>query len=249
MATSVSRSADAYREGMRVVVAGGHGKIAMRLQRLLVQRGDAAVGLVRNPAHADDLRVVGAEPVLCDLERATAEQVATALAGAEAVVFAAGAGPGSGAERKDTMDRAGAALLADAAERAGVRRYLMVSSMGVDRAEDRGIDPVFAAYLRAKAAAERDLRRRTALAATIVRPGRLTDERGTGRVRLAPSVPSGPVPRDDVAAVLLALLHTPATAGLTLELVSGPYPIGEQVAEAARAPAQFPPPGPGGAPG
>jgi uncharacterized protein YbjT (DUF2867 family) len=214
-----------YRWRVRVVIAGGHGKIALRLERLLAGQGDTPVGLVRNPAHFDDVRAAGAEPVLCDLELASTGEVFEAVRGADAVVFAAGAGPGSGAARKDTMDRAGAALLADAAEQAGVRRYLLVSSMGADRAEAPGVDPVFAAYLRAKAASEADLRGRD-LDWTILRPGRLTDEPGTGRVRLAePPVPPGAVPRDDVAAVLVALLDTPASSGRTLELVSGDTPI------------------------
>jgi uncharacterized protein YbjT (DUF2867 family) len=215
---------------MRVVIAGGHGKIALRLARLLAQRGDTPVGLVRNSGHFDDLRAAGADPVLCDLEAASPDDVAEVVRGADAVVFAAGAGPGSGAGRKDTMDRAGAGLLADAAERAGVRRYLMVGSMGVNRVDQPGADPVFAAYLRAKAASEDDLHRRD-LDWTVLRPGRLTDEPGTGRVHLAaPPVPSGAVPRDDVAATLLALLDAPGSRGRTLELVSGGTPIAEAVA-------------------
>jgi uncharacterized protein YbjT (DUF2867 family) len=213
---------------MRVVIAGGHGQIAMRLARLLADRGDRPVGLVRNPDHFDDVRAAGAEPVLRDLEEASDAEVAEVVAGADAVVFTAGAGPGSGATRKDTMDRWGAALLADAAQQVGVRRYVLVSSMGVDRA-DRA-DPVFAAYLRAKAASEEDLRRRD-LDWTILRPGRLTNEAGTGRVHLAPPpVPYGAVPRDDVAAVLVALLDRPETHGLTVELVAGDTPVDEAVA-------------------
>ncbi|HEV7898621.1 MAG TPA: NAD(P)H-binding protein [Planosporangium sp.] len=205
---------------MRVVIAGGHGQIALRLERLLAERGDTPVGLVRNADHFDDVRAAGAEPVLRDLEEASDAEVAEVVTGADAVVFAAGAGPGSGATRKDTMDRAGAALLADAAQQVGVRRYLLVSSMGVDRADLPDTDPVFAAYLGAKAASEEDLRRRD-LDWTILRPGRLTSEPGTGRVNLAPPpVPYGAVPRDDVAAVLLALLDRPETAGQTLEVVS-----------------------------
>jgi uncharacterized protein YbjT (DUF2867 family) len=204
---------------MRVVIAGGHGQIALRLERLLAERGDTPVGLVRNPDHFDDVRAAGAEPMLCDLERASPAEVSGALTGADAVLFAAGAGPGSGAARKETMDRAGAVLLADAAQRAGVRRYLLVSSMGADRTDQPGTDPVFAAYLRAKAASESDLRGRD-LDVTILRPGRLTDEPGTGRVRLAPPpVTPGDVSRDDVATVLLALLDRPDSRGQTLELV------------------------------
>ncbi len=217
---------------VRVVIAGGHGKVAMRLARLLAGRGDTPVGLVRDPAQFADVRAAGAEPVFCDLETAPLEQVTLVVQGADAVVFAAGAGPGSGAARKDTMDRGGAVLLADAAERAGVRRYLLVSSMGVDDPERPGLDPVFALYLRAKAAAEADVRRRD-LDWTVLRPGRLTDEPGTGRVRLAaPPVPRGPVPRDDVAAVLAALLAGSAGLRATLELVTGDTPIPEAVTAA-----------------
>lgn len=213
---------------MRVVIAGGHGKIALRLAALLAARGDEVAGLIRNPDHAADVRAAGAIPVVRDLEAATPEQVAADLGGAGAVVFAAGAGPGSGAARKDTVDRAAAALLADAARLAGVRRYLLISSTGVDRTPPPGTDEVFSAYLRAKAAAEEDLRARD-LEWTVLRPGRLTDEPGTGRVSLAPKVTRGAISRDDVAAVLVTLLDTPATAGLTLELVGGDTPVADAV--------------------
>ena len=118
---------------MRVVIAGGHGKIALLLERLLVQRGDQAVGLIRNPAHDDEVTATGAVAALCDLESASVDQVAGLLDGADAVVFAAGAGPGSGAPRKDTVDRGASVLLADAASRAGVRRFVQFSGMGVDQ--------------------------------------------------------------------------------------------------------------------
>jgi uncharacterized protein YbjT (DUF2867 family) len=220
---------------MRIVIAGGHGQIALRLERLLTARGDTAAGIVRNADHAADLRAAGAEPVVLDLEAASADAVARALAGADAVVFAAGAGPGSGAARKDTVDRAAATLVADAATLAGVRRHVQVSAMGLDRADAPGTDPVFGAYLRAKAAAEDDLRGRD-LDWTILRPGRLTDGPGTGRVRLAPPpVPGGAVTRDDVAAVLVALLDEPASRGLTLELVGGDTPIADAVRAAVAA--------------
>ncbi|WP_333771510.1 NAD(P)H-binding protein [Streptomyces sp. IBSBF 2435] len=206
---------------MRIVIAGGHGQIALRLERLLSARGDTAVGLIRNPAQADDLRQAGGEPLVLDLESATVDSVAAALAGADAAVFAAGAGAGSGADRKQTVDRDAAVLLADAAERAGVRRFLIVSSMGAD-AQSSYEEPGFAAYLRAKGAADDAIRARTSLDWTILRPGALTDDPGTGRVRLsADHTGRGSVPRDDVAAVLVALLDAPGTAGLTLELISG----------------------------
>jgi len=214
---------------MRVVIAGGHGKIALLLERALATRGDAAVGLVRNADHVADVRGTGADAVVCDLERTTVDDLAAMLAGAHAVVFAAGAGPGSGIPRKDTVDRAAAVLLADAAEAAGVRRYVQVSAMGVDSARQAGPDDVFGAYLVAKKAAEDDLRARP-LDWTILRPGRLTDDPPAGTVRLARHVDRGAVSRADVAAVLVALLDAPATAGRVLELVGGDTPIADAVA-------------------
>ncbi|MYW07284.1 NAD(P)H-binding protein [Streptomyces sp. SID2563] len=208
---------------MRIVIAGGHGQIALRLERLLAARGDEAAGIIRNPGQSDDLRAVGAEPVVLDLESATVDEVAEVLRGADAAVFAAGAGPNSGTARKDTVDRGAAVLFADAAERAGVRRYVVVSSMGAD--PDHAGDEVFDVYLRAKGEADADVRSRPALDWTILRPGMLTNDAGTGQVLLAASTGRGPVPRDDVAAALVELLDTPATAGLTLELISGNVPL------------------------
>jgi uncharacterized protein YbjT (DUF2867 family) len=217
---------------MRVAIAGAHGQVALRLGRLLADRGDQVVGLVRNPQHRADLEAAGVDAVVLDLEKATVAEVAGAVAGADAVVFAAGAGAGSGMARKDTVDRAAAALLADAAEQAGVRRYLLVSSMGTDSVRDGatpdGTDEVFVAYLRAKLAAEEDVQARS-LDWTVLRPGGLTDEPGTGRVALAPHVERGRVPRDDVAAVLVALLDEPATAGRVLELVGGDTGVDDAV--------------------
>jgi uncharacterized protein YbjT (DUF2867 family) len=214
---------------MRVVVAGGHGQIALRLERLLARRGDEVAGIIRRPQQSADLLAAGAEAVICDLELASVKDVARHLEGVDAAVFAAGAGPGSDINRKDSVDRAAAALFADAAEAAGVRRFLVVSAMGVDRPPPVGTDPVFAAYLRAKGAADADVRSRVGLEWTILRPGRLTDEPGSGLVRLAEHTGRGEVPRDDVAAVLAALLAEPGTAGRTLELIGGATPIEEAV--------------------
>jgi uncharacterized protein YbjT (DUF2867 family) len=213
---------------MRVVIAGGHGQIALRLERLLAARGDEAVGIIRNPAHAADLEAAGAEAVVLDLENSDVDTVAEVLKSADAAVFSAGAGPGSGTARKDTVDRGAAALFADAAERAGVRRHLQVGSMGSDNPENPDVPEDFRIYLRAKRAAEDDLTARD-LDWTILRPGQLTNDAGTGLVLLADKTGRGPVPRDDVAAVLVALLDTPATARRTLELISGETAIGEAI--------------------
>ena len=210
---------------MSVAIAGGHGQIALRLARLLADRGEEVRSLVRNPDHEADVRAAGAEPVVCDLEEAGVEDVAQVIAGADAVVFAAGAGPGSGEARKETMDYGGAVKLIEAAEAAGIRRYLMISSMGADPdAEGEG----FAAYLRAKGRADAELAA-SGLDFTIVRPGRLTDEPGTGRVELGESVSRSDVPRDDVAEVLVACLDDPGTVGRTFEVVGGDTPVAEAV--------------------
>jgi uncharacterized protein YbjT (DUF2867 family) len=208
-----------------VLVVGGHGKVGLRLLALLAAAGYRARGLIRSPGQADDLRAVGAEPVVIDLER---EDISPAVAGVDAVVFAAGAGAGSGPERKRTVDLGGALKLIDAARANEVRRYVMVSSMGAYEPPpgDEGMAP----YLQAKAAADAALTA-SGLDHTIVRPGRLTDEPGTGRIDAARSLGRrGEVPRDDVAATLRAVLETPGTIGKTFEVLSGETPIDQAVA-------------------
>jgi uncharacterized protein YbjT (DUF2867 family) len=211
---------------VKVAIAGGHGKIARLLEGLLVKRGDAAIGLIRNPDHADDLRELGAEPVLCDLEGDC--DVAAAIAGADAVVFAAGSGPGSGVERKRSMDLGGALKLIEAAKANGISRYLIVSSMGAADPPAEG-GGAFGEYLRAKSEADRAVAA-SGLDHTIVRPGMLTDDPGSGRVKVAQGLERGSIPRADVAAVLLACLDIENTIGREFDLLSGETPIEEALA-------------------
>jgi uncharacterized protein YbjT (DUF2867 family) len=218
---------------MRIVIAGGHGQIALLLERALSQRGDSVAGIVRNPVQIVDLEAAGATALILDLEKASVDEVAAQLGGADAVVFAAGAGPGSGAARKDTVDRDAAILFADAAEAAGVDRYVMVSAMAADP-QATSDDEVFQTYLRAKGVADEAIRSRAGLRWTIVRPGALTNDAGTGRVTVAESTGRGSIPREDVASVLVAVLDEPRTAGQTFELISGETPIAEAVASLAR---------------
>ncbi len=213
---------------MRVVIAGGHGQIALKLSKQLSDAGHQPVGLIRNPEHVADLEQAGADPVVVDLESAAVNEVAAHLAAADAVVFAAGAGPNSTAARKESVDRNGAVLLAQAAAAAGVRRYVMVSAIGADDF-DPDSDEIFQVYLRAKSEADAALRD-TSLDWTIVRPGGLTDDDPTGRVTAAPSTGRGQIPRADVAAVLVAALLDASSIGKQFELISGDVPIAEALA-------------------
>ena len=214
---------------MDVAIAGGHGQIGRRLARLMAARGDRVRGVIRNPDHSADVRSDGAEPVVCDLESASVAEVAKAIEGADAVVFAAGAGPGSGAERKLTMDRDGAVKLLSAAQQAGVPRYVIVSSVGAE--SPPGGDDVFSVYLRAKAEADRALME-SDRDWTVVRPGMLTDDPGTGHVRIQEEPIRAEVPRDDVAAVLAAVVDESRAVGRVLYVVGGDDPIQDAVVAA-----------------
>jgi nucleoside-diphosphate-sugar epimerase len=215
---------------MRVAIAGGHGKIGSRLARLLHERGDEPAPLIRDPAQAEELRQFG-EPVVVDLEAAGESEVARAIEGADAVVFTAGAGPGSGSERKWTMDYGGAVKLIAAAKAGGISRYVIVSSQGADPgAEGEG---TFAVYLRAKGKADEELRQ-SGLDYTVVRPTGLTDDPGAGTVEVADQVERGQVSRDDVAGVLVAVLDEPATIGKSFAVGPGNVPIEQAVAQLRR---------------
>ena len=205
---------------MDVTIAGGHGQIALRLARLLTARGDRVRSLIRNPDHAADVEDTGAEPVVFDLE--SDGDLAAVVRGTDAVVFAAGAGPGSGPERKRTVDLGAAVKLIEAAEATGVRRYVMVSSIGAD--DPAGGGEQMRPYLEAKAEADAALVA-SGLDGTIVRPGRLTDDPGTGAVTAGPDVGRADIPREDVAAVIVGVLDDPGTIGKTFVVVSGDTPI------------------------
>lgn len=213
---------------MDITIVGGHGSIAMLLYPILIENGHTVHGIIRKEEQADDLRKLGAEPVVCDIEET--EDISPCVGAVDAVVFAAGAGPGSGAARKWTVDRDGAIKLIDAARKNDISRYVMISAMGVDN--PRG-NEVFRAYLKAKAEADEALRN-SGLDYTIVKPGGLTDEPGTGKVSVGEDLSSGEIPRADVAAVLAEVLETPGTAGLQFDLLSGEVPVAEAVQRLAK---------------
>lgn len=213
---------------MKISIVGGHGSIAMLLHPILKGKGHQIRGIIRKQEQADDLREAGAEPVVCDVEKHT--DISGAVGDADAVLFAAGAGPGSGAERKWTVDRDGAIKLMEAAVKNGIDRYVMISAMGTDN--PRG-NEVFRAYLKAKEEADEALRN-SGLAYTIIKPGRLTDEPGTGKVALAENLEKGEIPRADVAAVLAEILETPEAAGCQFDLVAGDTPVQKAVQQAVQ---------------
>jgi nucleoside-diphosphate-sugar epimerase len=209
---------------MDVLIAGGHGQVARRLIRILAADGHTARGLIRNPDHAADIEADGGTPVLCDLER---DELTPHVGGADAIVFAAGAGPGSGAERKRTVDLGAAVKCVEAAEALGVARFVIVSSIG---AQDPDAGPeAMRPYLRAKAEADARVRA-SSLDWTIVRPGSLQNGPGSGRVDVSSALGrSGPVQRDDVALVLAETLQAPNTIRLTFEVFEGDTPAREAV--------------------
>jgi uncharacterized protein YbjT (DUF2867 family) len=219
----------------RVAIVGAHGKVAQQLMRVLYDRGDDFVGIVRNEEHAEDVYRLGGEGVLLDIERASSEQLAEAFAGCDAVVFTAGAGAGSGVERKRTVDYAGSVKSADGAKAAGVRRFVQVSAWGTDTPVDADADSQWRAYVEAKRDADAALRD-SGLDWTILRPGGLTFEDGTGRVTLGESVPRGSIAREDVARLIALCIDDPATIGRQWEVVAGDTPLEDAVREAVAAP-------------
>jgi nucleoside-diphosphate-sugar epimerase len=218
---------------MKIAIAGAHGKIAQLLTLKLVADGHSVLGLIRNPEHAWEIKELGANPSLCDLESVAVERIAQALEGCDAVVFAAGAGPGSSPERKLTLDRDGAIKVLQAAQASGTARLVIVSSVGAeDPPQD---DSDFSVYLQAKAAADHAVMasdRRW----TVIRPGALSDDPGTGNARIDTEPFRGQVSRDDVAAVLVAVLGEAAAEGAILYVNAGDEPISEALAGALARP-------------
>lgn len=208
-----------------VVIFGGHGKVAMRLARLLAQRGDAVTSVFRNLEHEDEVAATGATPVVLDLEHADATHIEEVVAGKDAVVWSAGAGGGN-PSRTYAVDRDAAIRSVVATAKAGTMRYVMVSYKGAG--PDHGVpeDNPFHAYAEAKAAADEHLRG-SGLEWTILGPGRLTDDPGTGRIDAGPDATRDDVPREDVAAVVAAVLDDPGTVHRTIDFVSGDVPIAE----------------------
>jgi nucleoside-diphosphate-sugar epimerase len=209
---------------VNVVIVGGHGKIGLRLEKLLAERGDSPRGIIRKTEQAKDLEEIGAEPIVLDIENV--DDIDDALAGADAVVFAAGAGPGSGPARKRTVDYGGAVKLADACRSQGIRRYVIVSSIGSNRPETWSDE--MRPYQEAKSEADQYLID-SGLDYTILRPGGLTDDPGTGKVQLGERLDYGKVTRDDVAAVIAECLTADNAIGKAFDVLNDGTPIPDAV--------------------
>lgn len=212
----------------KVAIVGAHGQIGKLIIKHLRAQGLEAIGIVRKPEQLSQMEALGADPVLVDIENASAQELANRLKGADAVVFAAGAGCGSTAERKHTVDYAGSVLLAQAAQLAGIRRYVQISAIGVDDPLKPDTDPVWKAYVEAKRDADIELRK-SGLGWTIIRPGPLTDDAATGLVTLSEHAGRGEVTREDVALVVVAVLQTPSSTGKQWELRGGDTPVRDAV--------------------
>lgn len=211
----------------RVLIIGGHGKIALRLAPLLVERGEEVTSVFRNPDHQEEVAATGATPLVADVEQLDTAGLTDLLRGQDAVVWSAGAGGGNPA-RTYAVDRDAAIRSMDAAKAAGVARYVMVSYLGAG--PDHGVpeDNSFFAYAEAKTAADEHLRG-TGLDWTILQPGPLTLDEPTGLVEVAdPGV--GRVARADVAGVIAAVLLDDGTVGRTIAFGNGSTPIAEAIA-------------------
>ncbi|WP_395152624.1 SDR family oxidoreductase [Ilumatobacter sp.] len=217
---------------MIVSIIGAHGQIARQLTPLLTDRGHSVRGIVRDETQFDNIRSDGGQPALCDLEHAEPADVDEILHGSDVVVFAAGAGPKSGPERKKSLDRDGAIAAVESAVRVGASHFVIVSSMGADNPPDD--DETFSIYLRAKADADAAVRS-AAVIHTIVRPGGLTDD-AAGRVHIGVSVDRGKVPRADVAAVLAEFIDRRPRTSSTVELITGNDSVNEAVNALDRSP-------------
>lgn len=218
---------------MRIAVVGGHGQVARRLHPVLVRGGHVPVALVRRAGYREELEGLGAEVRQVDIERDDADAFGAAFEGCDAVVFAAGGGPDGNVQRKRTVDLEGSLKSIEGAKEAGIRRFVQVSAMNVDDSPPAGTSEVWRAYVEAKRDADAALRG-SGLDWTIIRPGRLTDDPGTGLVALGSDISRGDISRADVATVLAHVLTSDGAIGHQWNLVSGYTPISEAIQRAAR---------------
>ncbi len=209
-----------------IAIVGGHGQIAQLLHPLLVEAGHTPVALIRKEEQAGEVQKLGAEARMLDIEKDDAEAFARAFEGCEAVVFAAGGGGDGSVERKKSVDLGGSLKSIEGARIAGISRIVQISAIGVDQGAGDDAGEVWQVYVKAKADADTALRD-SGLDWTVVRPGALTDDEGTGQVTAGESVERGEIPRADVAAVVAACLDDADTIRCQFEVVGGDHAIPE----------------------
>jgi uncharacterized protein YbjT (DUF2867 family) len=213
---------------MRVLLIGGHGKVARHVSRLLVDRSHSVTAVIRNPDHAADVTADGATSLVADVEGMDVDALAHVVQGHDVVVWSAGAGGGS-PSRTYAVDRDAAIRSMDATAAAGVDRYVMVSYFG--SGPDHGVPPddPFFPYADAKTAADAHLQA-SSLAWTILRPSRLTDDPPTGRIETSRTgATRGSVPRADVALVVAEVVERPGLVGTVIEFNTGPTPVAQEL--------------------
>ena len=211
-----------------IAIVGGHGQVARHIIDALVRAEHTPVALVRTEDYRTELEAQGAEVRLLDLEQDDEPAFASAFAGCDAVVFAAGGGPDGNIDRKRTVDFEGATKSITGARDAEVRRFVQISAIGVDAALPPETDEVWRAYVAAKADADKVLRE-SGLDWTIIRPGALTDDPASDAVALGADLARGTVSRADVAAVVVACLAEPGTIGRQADLVGGTMSVADAV--------------------
>ena len=215
----------------KIAIVGGNGKVARHVITQLVTHGHEPVALVRNPTYQHDLEQLGAHVRMLDIEQDGVDHYAAAFAECDAIVFSAGGGPDGNIERKRTVDLGGSLASIEAAQKTGIDRFVQISAINADRPVPDGAEPVWKAYVEAKRDADIALRE-SGLDWTILRPGHLTDDEGTGLVTLGDTVGRGDIPRADVAAVVVAALDNPVSIGRQWDVVGGQTPVDEAVASA-----------------
>lgn len=209
----------------RIIVLGGTGRTGRQLIEQLTAQGDSVVAVFRNPAKRDEIAAMGAEPFIADLAQAQVADLAKAMVGGDAVIFAAGTRENE--DNVDQIDRDGAIKSAQAAEQAGIARFIQISAIGARTGFPDGLDDKMLAYYRAKRAGDEYVMS-TGLDWTIIEPGELTEDSGSRRINAAEAIGAfGQIARADVAATAIAALNEPATIRRAFEIVSGDTPIAE----------------------
>ncbi|MBB5175100.1 uncharacterized protein YbjT (DUF2867 family) [Texcoconibacillus texcoconensis] len=213
---------------MKILVVGANGQIGKHLVSFIQNHDQLeAKAVIRNEKQESFFKDLGAETAVIDLE-GDVESIANAAEDVDAIVFTAGSGPHTGKDKTILVDLDGAVKTIEAAKMAGVNRYIMISSFDTTRQAIQDAPRSFAPYVAAKHYADEWLKG-TDLDHTIIHPGALTNDEGTGQIAAAPEVERGEVPREDVASVIVACLEKEETIGKEFQLVKGDQSVQETI--------------------